>query len=136
MWLYYVMTTTMTTYGRTLCWTKRNTTPNTGGVFAVGIKEHDFEHRRSVCCRGNLTDYGRYRREAIRRYDPGYHRGVLQAIRCTSRHDTSSQSLSYTSPERVLLPDSFAPVVPIGNNRSASTRDKDCERFRGEFCCT
>ena len=30
------MTTTMATYGRTLCWTKRNTTPKTGRVFAVG----------------------------------------------------------------------------------------------------
>ena len=30
------MTTTMARYGRTLCWTKINTTPNTGGVFAVG----------------------------------------------------------------------------------------------------
>ena len=26
----------MATYGRTLCWEKRNTVPNTGGVFAVG----------------------------------------------------------------------------------------------------
>ena len=25
----------MATYGRTLCWEKRNTVPNTGGVFAV-----------------------------------------------------------------------------------------------------
>ena len=30
------MTTAMATYGHTLCRTKRNTTPNTGGVFAVG----------------------------------------------------------------------------------------------------
>ena len=40
------MTTTMATYGHTLCSTKRNTTPNTGGVFAVGAKERDSEHRR------------------------------------------------------------------------------------------
>ena len=26
----------MATYRRTLCWKKRNTVPNTGGVFAVG----------------------------------------------------------------------------------------------------
>ena len=26
----------MATYGRTLCWNKRNKVPNTGGVFAVG----------------------------------------------------------------------------------------------------
>ena len=39
------MTTTMATYGRKLCCTKRNTTPNTGGVFAVGAKEYDSEHR-------------------------------------------------------------------------------------------
>ena len=51
------MTATMETYGRTLCWTKRNIPPNTGGVFAVGAKEHDPEHRRGVCCRGKLTDY-------------------------------------------------------------------------------
>ena len=30
-------------------------TPNTGGVFAVGLKEHESEHRRGVCCWGNLT---------------------------------------------------------------------------------
>ena len=46
------MTTIMATYGRTLCWTKRNTTPNTGRVFAVG----------------KLTDHGHYRRGGIRRY--------------------------------------------------------------------
>ena len=76
------MATTMATYERTLSWTKRNTTPNTGGVFAVGSKEHDSEHRRGVCRRGNLTDHGRYQCEAIRRYAPGYRRGVLQAIHC------------------------------------------------------
>ena len=59
------MTTTMATYGRTLCWTKRNTTPDTGGVFAVEEKEYDSEHRRGICCQGDLTDHGRYRREAI-----------------------------------------------------------------------
>ena len=32
-------TTTVATYKRTLCWTKRNTTPNTGMVFAVGASE-------------------------------------------------------------------------------------------------
>ena len=77
------MTTTMATYGRTLCWMKRNTTLNTGRVFVVGAKEHDSKHRRGICCRGNLTDYERYRREAVRRYSPGYRWGVLQAIRCT-----------------------------------------------------
>ena len=127
------MTTTMVTYGRTLCWRKKNTIPNTGGVFAVGAKEHDSEHRRGVCCRGNLTRHGRYQREAIRKYAPGYRRGVLQAIRCTSRRDSSSQSLSYTWSKMVLLPDSFATVVPIGNSRSASSRERDCKHFRGEF---
>ena len=29
------MTTTMATYGRTLCWTKRNTTPNAGRLFTI-----------------------------------------------------------------------------------------------------
>ena len=37
------MTTTMATYGRTLGWTKRNTTPNTGGVFAVGAIQQTMD---------------------------------------------------------------------------------------------
>ena len=78
------MATAMATYGRALCWTKRNKTPNAGGVFAVGAKEHGSEPRMGVCCRSNLTDHGRYRSEAIRRYVPGYGRSVLLAIRCTS----------------------------------------------------
>ena len=56
--------------------------------------EHDRERRKGVCCRDKLTNHGRYRRGAIRRYAPGYHRGGLRAIRCTSRRDSSSQSLS------------------------------------------
>ena len=36
LWLHYVMITTMATYGRTLCGTKRNTTPNTGGCLLSG----------------------------------------------------------------------------------------------------
>ena len=57
-------------------------------------REHDPERRKGVCGRGKLTNHGRYRRGGIRRYAPGYRRGVLQAIRCTSRRDSSSRSLS------------------------------------------
>ena len=69
-------------------------------VFAVGAKEHDSEHRRGVCCRGNKTVHRRYRREAIRRYAPGYGRSVLRAIRCTSCRASWSRSLSsYYTPQ-------------------------------------
>ena len=77
-------------------------------------KEHDPEHRRGVCCRGkrkrlrtqegcllsgNITDHGRYRREAIRRYAPGCGRSVIRAIRCTSYRASCSRSLSsYCTP--------------------------------------
>ena len=54
-------------HGRTLCWTKGNATLNTGGVFAVRSKEHDPEHRRGACCRGKLTDHRRYRRQGVER---------------------------------------------------------------------
>ena len=37
------MTTAMATYGHTLCWTKRNTIPNTGGVFAVGVTKQAID---------------------------------------------------------------------------------------------
>ena len=33
----------MATYGRTLCWEKRNTVPNTGGVFAVGAIQQTMD---------------------------------------------------------------------------------------------
>ena len=33
----------MATYGRTLCWKKRNTVPNTGGVFAVGAIQQTMD---------------------------------------------------------------------------------------------
>ena len=35
-WMSTICVVVMATYGRTLCWEKRNTVPNTGGVFAVG----------------------------------------------------------------------------------------------------
>ena len=35
-WTSTICVVIMATYGRTLCWKKRNTVPNTGGVFAVG----------------------------------------------------------------------------------------------------
>ena len=146
-WLHYVMTTTMATYGGTLCWTKRNTTLNTGGVFAVGAKTHDSEHRRGVCCRGNLTDYGHYRRAVIRRYAPGYGRGVLQAIRCTSRGSRCSRSLSsYGTPQYGMRGRTLAREGPTarflhngGTYWKQSKRvftGRGCERFRKEFQCT
>ena len=97
-------------------------------------KEHDSEHRRSVCCRGNKTGHRRYQREVTRRYAPGYGRSVLRVIRCTSCRAIFSRSLSsYCTPptrdagsypwtERTLLLDSVTTGVPIGNSRSASSR--------------
>ena len=35
-WTSTICVVVMATYKRTLCWKKRNTVPNTGGVFAVG----------------------------------------------------------------------------------------------------
>ena len=119
----------MATYGRALCWTKRNTTPNTGGV----------------CCRGKLTYHGRHRRGGIRRYALGCHQGVLRAIRCTSCCASCSQSLfsygtlqygtrqAYIWPERVLLPDSFTTVELIGNSRSTSSRGGVVSIFTRSF---
>ena len=69
----------MATYGRTLCWEKRNTVSNTGGVFAAG---------------GNIADHGHYRCEVITGYAPGCGRSVLRAIRCASCRAGCSQSLS------------------------------------------
>ena len=37
------MTTTMATFGCTLCWKKGNTTPNAGRVFAVGVNEQTMD---------------------------------------------------------------------------------------------
>ena len=37
------MAATMATYGCTPCWTKRNTTPNTGRVFAVGENQQTMD---------------------------------------------------------------------------------------------
>ena len=132
------------TYGRTFCWTKRNTTRNTGGVFAVGAKECDSEHRRGVCCWGNLTDYGRYRRASIRRCAPGYGRSVLRAIRCHPVAPIAPDRCPRTVPPstgrgivprpgRVLLLDSFTTVVPIGNSRSASSRGGVVSVFTRSF---
>ena len=137
------MAITMATYGRTLCWTKRNTTPNSGGLFAVGAKADDSEHRKDVCCRGNLTDYGRYRRAAIRRYAPEYGWSVLRAIRCTSCGASCSRSLSsYGTPQyktrgRILARES--PIAPFLHNGGTYWKQskraftgRGCERFRKE----
>ena len=138
---------TIATYGRALCWTKRNTTPNTGGVFAVGAKERDSEHRRGVCCRGNLKDHGRYRCEAIRRYASEYGRSVLRAIRYTSCRASCSQSLSsYCTPSygtRNRTPGPRGSYCSIPSRRwylmetvKARLHGEGCERFREEFCST
>ena len=50
-WTSTICVVVMATYGRTLCWKKRNTVPNTGGVFAVGEKN---KCRRRACCQGRL----------------------------------------------------------------------------------
>ena len=139
-----MMTTTMATYGRTLFRTKKNTTPNTGRVFAVGAKAHDSEHRRGVCRRGDLTDYGRYRPAAIRRCTPGYSRSVFRAIRYTSRGASCSRSLSsYATPQNGTRGRTLARESPIarflhngGTYWKQSKRvftGRGCGRFREEF---
>ena len=122
-------------------------------------KENDPEHRRDVCCRGkerglrtqkgcllsgNLTDHGRYRREVIRRYAPGWGRSVLRVIRCTSCCASCSRSLSsYCTPQygtqsRTL--DREGPTARFlhdgGTYWKQSRRvftGRGCERFREEF---
>ena len=42
-WMSTICVVVMATYGRTLCWEKRNTVPNTGGVFAVGAIQQTMD---------------------------------------------------------------------------------------------
>ena len=42
-WTSTICVVIMATYGRTLCWKKRNTVPNTGGVFAVGAIQQTMD---------------------------------------------------------------------------------------------
>ena len=49
-------------------------------------KEHDPEHRKGVCCRGKLTDHGRYRCEGIRRYALGCRQGTGHPVHLLLRH--------------------------------------------------
>ena len=77
-WMSTICVVIMATYGRTLCWEKRNT----------------VQHRWGVCCWGNIADHGHYRCEAIMGYALGCGRSVLRAIRCASCHAGCSQSLS------------------------------------------
>ena len=141
------MVTAMTTYGRAFCWTKRNKTPNTGGVFAVGAKEYDSEHRIGVCCRGNLTDHRRYRSEAIRRCAPRYGRSVLWAIQCASCCASCFLSLSsYCTPEygaRSRTPGREGPTARFLHDGGIDWKKskpvftgRGCEHFREEFCFT
>ena len=106
-------------------------------------KQYNPEHRKGVCCRGKLTDRGRYRRGGIRRYALGCRQGVLRAILCTSCQLLPIVVLVLYPPirdavvvhlaERVLLPDSFTTVVPIGNSRSASSRGRVMSVFARSF---
>ena len=50
-WTSTICVVLMATYGRTLCWKKRNTVPNTGGCLLSGKKN---KYRRRACCRGRL----------------------------------------------------------------------------------
>ena len=130
-WTSTICVVIMATYGRTLCWKKRNTVPNTGGVFV---------------CRCYIADHGHYRREAIKGYTLGCGRSALRAIRCAScragcslvvlvRCFSVQDARSYTWPERVLLLDSVTTVVPIGNSRSTSSRGEVVSVFRERFSC-
>ena len=53
---------------------------------------------------------------------------VVVLVRCFSIQDAGS----YTWPERVLLLDSVMTVVPIGNSRSTSSRERVVSVFREE----
>ena len=119
----------MATYRRTLCWKKRNTVPNTGGVFAVGAIQQTMD----------ITDVKR-----LRGYAPECGRSVVRAIRCAScragcslvvpmRCFSVQDAGSYTCPERVLLLDSVTTVAPIGNSRSTSSRGGVVSVFRERF---
>ena len=46
----------MATYGRTLCWKKRNTVPNTGGVFAVRAIQQTMDITDGKRLRGTPLD--------------------------------------------------------------------------------
>ena len=107
-------------------------------------KEHDPEHRGGVCCRGNLTDHERHRREAIRGYAPGYGRSTPgRPVRLLLRqllpvvvlvlYPPTRYAGSYTWPERVLLLGSVTTVAPIGNIRSASSRGGVVSVFARSF---
>ena len=57
---------------------------------------------------------------------------IVVLVRCFSVQDAGS----YTWPERVLLLDSVATVVPIGNSRSMSSRGGVVNVYRERFSCT
>ena len=120
----------MATYGRTLCWKKRNTVLNTGGVFAVGAIEQTMGITDVKQSRG--TPCGRSVLRAIRCASCRAGCSLVALVRCFSVQDAGS----CTWPERVLLLDSITTVVSIGNSRSTSSRGGVVSVFRERFSCT
>ena len=119
----------MATYGRTLCWEKRNTVPNTSGVFAVGAIKQTMD----------ITDVKRLWITPL---------GVVGAYsgpsgappvtpvapnRCPCAMLLIRDAESYAWPERVLLLDSVKTVVSIGHSRSTSSRGGVVSVFAGGF---
>ena len=143
-WTSTICVVVMAKYGRTLCWKKRNTVPNTGGCLLSG-------QRNATPNTGGVFSVGQYSRPwtlptrsdyGVRPWvwserAPGHPvrplsrrlLSIVVLVRCLSVRDAGS----YIWPERVLLLDSVTTVVPIGNSRSTSSRGGVVSAFARGF---